>query len=87
METDEIPQTEGLRRLPAVTVEIACQEARRLGQALVDLLLKTRTLVEDQPTYDGQVNVWDNFLDEANRSLRLSDSALMGFDELIEWKE
>lgn len=68
-------------------VEIACQEARRLGQTFAEILLKVRRLVEDQPSYNAQMDVWHSFFHEPERCLHPPDRAILNLEDLIDWKE
>jgi len=83
-ETNEISVTgEGSKSFTAVTVEFACEEARRLGEAFTDNFLKIKKLVQEQSTYRLQIDVFSAFTAE----LLFPDRVVTDLEQLIEWKE
>ena len=83
-ETNEISGTnEASNSFTTVTVEFACEEARRLGQTFTDTFLKIKRLVQDQPTYNSQIDIFSAFRAE----LLFPDQIITELEKLIEWNE
>jgi hypothetical protein len=74
---------EVLKSLTAVAVETAYQEAACLGRAFTDNFLKIKRIVQDQPTYRAQMEIFTAFTAE----LLLPDQVVKGLEDLIEWKK